>query len=192
MVYILLANGFEEAEAIVPADLLRRGGAEVALVGVTGQTVTGAHGIALSADCTVEQADCRRMEMLVIPGGLPGVEHIAASDSAMELVKKAARQDCYLAAICAAPSYVLGPAGLLEGRRAVCYPGIEAGMTGALAQTGQSVIADGKIITGEGPGAAFDFGLKLVEVLKGAETARQVAQDACWRHGDPLPPKDSV
>lgn len=182
MVYILLADGFEEAEALVPADLLRRAGAEVKLVGVTGQVVTGAHGIAVVSDLTVDQARSEGMELLVVPGGLPGVTNVAASDEAMELVRAAAKSDCYLAAICAAPSMVLGPEGILNGRKATGYPGTEAGMTGAQAQEGQSVVVDGDIITGEGPGAAFDFGLKLVEVLKGTETMQQVAGDACWRH----------
>ena len=182
MVYILLADGFEEAEALVPADLLRRAGAEVKLVGVTGQVVTGAHGIAVVSDLTVEQAQAEGMELLVIPGGLPGVTNVAASAKAMELVEAASESDCYLAAICAAPSIVLGPVGILNGRKATCYPGMETGMTGAQAQKGQSVVVDGDVITGEGPGAAFDFGLKLVEVLKGTETMQQVAGDACWRH----------
>lgn len=182
MVYILLADGFEEAEALVPADLLRRAGVEVALVGVTGQTVTGGHGIAVVSDLMLNQVETEKMEMLMIPGGLGGVENIAANAAAMELVKTAAQSDCYLAAICAAPSIVLGPVGILNGRKATCYPGMEAGMTGAQAQKRQSVVVDGDIVTGEGPGAAFDFGLKLVEALKGADAAKQVAHDACWRH----------
>ena len=182
MVYIFLADGFEEAEALVPADLLRRAGAEVKLVGVTGQTVLGAHGISVNSDISLDQVQEQAMEMLVIPGGLPGVTNVAASAKAMELVKAAAGSDCYLAAICAAPSIVLGPVGILNGRKATCYPSMEAGMTGAQAQEGQSVVVDGDLITGEGPGAAFDFGLKLVEVLKGTETMQQVAGDACWRH----------
>ena len=182
MVYILLADGFEEAEALVPADLLRRAGAEVKLVGVTGEVVTGAHGIAVVSDLTADQASAEGMELLVVPGGLPGVTNVAASETAMALVRAAAAGDGWLAAICAAPSIVLGPEGILDGRRATCYPGMEDGMTGALPQKEQSVVVDGRIVTGEGPGAAFDFGLKLVEVLKGTQTMLQVAGDACWRH----------
>ena len=182
MVYIFLADGFEEAEALVPADLLRRAGAEVKLVGVTGQTVLGAHGISVNSDISPDQVENDAMEMLVIPGGLPGVTNVAASAKAMELVKAAAQNGCWLAAICAAPSIVLGPEGILRDRKATCYPGMESGMEGALPQKGQSVVVDGKFVTGEGPGAAFDFGLKLVEVLKGTETMQRVADDACWRH----------
>ncbi len=181
MVYILLADGFEEAEAIVPADLLRRAGAEVALVGVTGPVVTGAHGIAVTGDVTLGQVRPEKMELLMLPGGLGGVEKLGASAAAMDLIQQAARGDCYLAAICAAPS-LLGRLGLLNGRQAVCYPGMEQTMGAAVARKGQCVVVDGRIITGEGPGAAFDFGLKLVEVLKGAAARKQVSQDACWRH----------
>lgn len=182
MVYILLANGFEEAEALVPADLLRRAGADVALVGVTGQTVTGAHGISVNSDLTLEQVTPGTMELLMLPGGLGGVQNIGASTAAVELIQTAAKADCYLAAICAAPSLLLGPMGLLNGRKAVCYPGMEDTMDGADPQKTASVVVDGDIITGEGPGAAFEFGLKLVEVLKGADIAEQVGHDACWRH----------
>lgn len=182
MVYIFLADGFEEAEALVPADLLRRAGVEVKLVGVTGQAVVGAHGISVNSEVSLDQVQKDAMEMLVIPGGLPGVENVAANAKAMELIGAAAQAGCWLAAICAAPSMVLGPIGLLKGYKAVCYPGTEVGMDGALPQCGQSVVVDGKFVTGEGPGAAFDFGLKLVEVLKGTEIMQQVAGDACWRH----------
>lgn len=181
MVYILLADGFEEAEAIVPADLLRRAGAEVALTGVTGPVVTGAHGIAVTCDRKLEQVKMEDLELLMLPGGLGGVENIGASPAAMELIRSAAEAGRYVAAICAAPS-LLGKLGLLEGRRAVCYPGMEETMGAVNAQRGHSVVADGHFITGEGPGAAFDFGLKLVETLKGDAAAKQVSHDACWRH----------
>ena len=182
MVYILLAEGFEEAEALVPADLLRRAGAQVSLTGVTGQTVVGAHGISINCDLTVEQVKRDDMELLMLPGGLPGVTNIGASAAAVELIRFAADSGCYLAAICAAPSMLLGPMGILNGRKATCYPGTENTMQGADAQKGCSVAVDGTVITGEGPGAAFDFGLALVEALKGADVAKQVASDACWRH----------
>lgn len=181
MVYILLADGFEEAEAIVPADLLRRAGAEVALTGVTGPVVTGAHGIAVTCDLELAQVKQSEMELLMLPGGLGGVQNIGASSAAMALIQSAAESGRYVAAICAAPS-LLGKLGLLDGRKAVCYPGMEETMGSADARKGQSVVADGRFITGEGPGAAFDFGLKLVETLKGAAAAERVSHDACWRH----------
>lgn len=175
MVYILLGTGFEEAEAIVPADLLRRGGVDVALVGLTGTEITGSHGITVRADVTLEQVSPADVQALVLPGGMEGVASINASPKALELIRQVYNggRD-YLAAICAAPAVVLGPMGILQGRKAVCYPGMESGMTGAIPCMDTPVCVDGKVITGKGPGAAFDFGLKLVELLAGTAVARQV------------------
>lgn len=180
MVYILLANGFEEAEALVPADLLRRAGAEVALVGVDGPTVTGGHGITVQADLTLDEADAEGARMVVIPGGLGGVAGVEASPRAKALVERAVERDIWLCAICAAPT-LLARWGLLEGHRAVCYPGMEGELGSADAGTGERVVVSGHLVTGQGPGSAFDFGLKLVEVLKGAAAADQVAGDVHYR-----------
>lgn len=181
MVYLLLGDGFEEMEAVVTADLLRRAGADTALVGVSGLSVTGGHGITVSADLTLGQADTEKMEMLVLPGGMGGVQSILADRRALLLVQRAWQQGCYLAAICAAP-LILAHLGLLDRRRAVCYPGLEDQMGSAVMLPGERVVADGRIITGEGPGAAYDFGLKLAEVLKGAEAAARVREDVHY-HG---------
>lgn len=182
MVYILLGTGFEEAEAIVPADLLRRGGTDVALVGLTGSEVTGAHGITVKADVTLEQVIPDDIQALMLPGGMGGVESINASPRALELIRQVYNDGrAYLAAICAAPAVILGPMGILRGRKAVCYPGMESGMTGAIPCTDGPVAVDGKIVTGMGPGAAFDFGLKLVELLAGTEVARQVRNGTHYR-----------
>lgn len=173
MVYVLLGEGFEEAEALVPVDLLRRAGEEVQLIGVDGYRVTGAHGINVTADNTLMGLDADDMRMLVLPGGMGGVGSIQCNLSAMALIQKAANAGCWLAAICAAPT-ILAQLGLLDRRRAVCYPGMEDQMFSAVVDQSQSVVTDGRIITGRGPGAAFDFGLKLVEVLKGAAAAKEV------------------
>ena len=171
MVYILLGEGFEEAEAVVPADLLRRAGVQVALVGLGGLQVTGGHGITLRADA---------MEMLVLPGGLGGVEAIQKNHFAQGLIQKAWHKGCWLAAICAAPT-ILAHAGLLDRRKAVCYPGMEEQMGSAVVQPGQRVVTDGRIVTGEGPGSSFDFGLKLVEALLGAAEAEKVRHAVHYR-----------
>lgn len=181
MVSILLAEGFEEAEALVPADLLRRAGAEVALTGVTGRTVAGGHGISVVCDITVDEINPDQLELVVLPGGLGGVEGILNSESALELVQEAAVRGKWVAAICAAPT-ILAQLGLLDGRAAVCYPGMEDQMSPAAVRPGQRVVQDGPFITGEAAGSAFDFGLKLVEVLRGAEAAAQV-RDAVHYHG---------
>ncbi len=181
MVYIFLGTGFEEAEAIVPADLLRRAGVDVALVGLEGDGVTGAHGITVKADMTVDKVELSNAQAIMLPGGMGGVASITGSARAMELIKAAyADGKVYLAAICAAPAVVLAPLGILEGRKAVCYPGMEGQMTGATPCVGEKTVVDGMVVTGQGPGAAFDFGLKLVELLKGEAAARQVRDGAYY------------
>lgn len=173
MVCILLAEGFEESEAIIPADLLRRAGAEVALTSLTGVEVTGSHGITVKADRTLAEISAEELDMLVIPGGMGGVESIRTDLFAADLIRKVYDRKIYLAAICAGPT-VLGGMGLLDGRTAVCYPGMEPELGSANAQIGMPVVMDGFLITGEAAGSAFAFGLKLVEVLKGSAAAEQV------------------
>ena len=181
MVAILLGNGFEESEALVPADLLRRAGIEVQLVGIGGTRVTGAHGITVAADRVLDGLDADKLAMLVLPGGMGGVESIQADLRAQALIQRCYDEGCWLAAICAAPT-ILANMGFLDRRRAVCYPGMEELMGSAVVQKGTPVVVDGHIVTAEAAGSAFPFGLKLVEVLKGAEAARQVAH-AVHYHG---------
>lgn len=176
MVCILLGEGFEEAEAVLTVDLLRRAGVEVALVGLDGFSVTGGHGITVNADLTLDQVDVDKLQMLVLPGGMGGVESIQMNLFAMALIQRAGDKGCYLAAICAAPT-IFSYLGILDRRKAVCYPGLEHEMGSAVVQKGQKVVADGRIITGLAPGAAFEFGLKLVEVLRGEEIALRVRED---------------
>lgn len=173
MVYILLAPGFEEAEALVPADLLRRAGIETALVSIAGETVTGSHGISVAADTVLDRADLSKAEMVVLPGGGPGYKNLGAEPKVEALVREAVRRDIWVAAICAAPT-LLGRWGLLEGKQAVCFPGMEEGLTGAQAHMDRRTVRDGKIVTGRAAGSAFDFGLDLVEALAGPEKAAQV------------------
>lgn len=180
MVYLLLGGGFEEAEALVTADLLRRAGVEVELLGVDGLTVTGAHGITVTADRLLADAG-EDAELVILPGGLGGVEHILASERALELVRGANERGAYIAAICAAPT-ILAKLGMLDGRPAVCYPGMEDEMGTAEVRKGEPVVVDGRIITGEAAGAVFEFGLKLVELLKGVEAAQAVKGSVYYRH----------
>lgn len=177
MVYILLGEGFEEAEALVTADVLRRGSVPTALAGIGGDLVTGSHNIAVRADRSVEEVTLERGDMVVLPGGMGGVSSIEHSAAAMALVRRAAEDPgIWLAAICAAPT-LLARAGLLPvGAPCVCYPGMEGELSaaGAIAAMDRPAVACGRLITGKGPGTAFDFGLALVEALAGAETAAQV------------------
>lgn len=173
MVAILLGKGFEEAEAIVPADLLRRAGVEVRLVALEGRAVEGSHGITVQADLTLSEVNPDELEMLMLPGGLGGVAAIQNSLGALALIDQAYARGVYLAAICAAPT-ILARVGILDRRSAVCYPGMEDEMGSAVVDKGASVVVDGHIITGRAAGSAFDFGLRLVSVLKGPNAAEDV------------------
>ncbi len=179
MVYVLLGTGFEEMEAIAPVDILRRGGVEVLTVGIQGRIVSGGHGIPVQADITLEELDLTNMEMIVVPGGLGGVASIRASSAAMEAIAFAHENGCYTAAICAGPT-VLADLGITRGKRATCYPGCEDGMAGAAIECAASV-TDGKLITGTSAGCAVSFGLALLEALKGAERAREIARQIVIR-----------
>ena len=173
MVYILLAPGFEEAEALVPVDMLRRAGIETALVSLTGEPVPGSHSITVTADTTLDKLDLSQADMVVLPGGGPGYKNLGKEPKVEQLVREAVQRDIWVAAICAAPT-LLGKWGLLEGKEAVCFPGMEDGLTGAQARMDQRFVVDGKIITGRAAGSAFDFGLALVEALKGKDAAETV------------------
>ena len=171
MVYICLANGFEEIEALAPADILRRAGVEVKLA-ARGGSATGSHGITVAADCDIADMDAENAELVVLPGGLPGAHNLFA-DPAVQALPKAAEKGVRIAAICAAP-YILGRLGLLEGKKAVCYPGFEDELRGATVVKDAAVVTDGLITTGRGAGAALDFGFELAALLKGDETAAKL------------------
>lgn len=173
MVYILMANGFEEAEALVPADLLRRAGIEVALASHEAEDVTGGHGITVKVDVALSKVDLTRAEMIVLPGGGGGYRRLGEDPTVATMVQEAIDRDIWVSAICAAPT-LLGRWGHLKGRRAVCYPGMEEGLVGAKPEMESGVVTDGKIITGRAAGSAMEFGLKLIEVLAGPEKAEEV------------------
>ena len=174
MVYIFLAPGFEEAEALVPADLLRRAGIETALVSLGGRVITGGHNIGVQADLPITDVDLDKAQMLVLPGGTVGVQNLGESESLKELLTEASARNIPLAAICAAPT-LLGKWGLLQGRNFVCYPGLETGVTDGIAHPDQSTVDDGLLTTGRAAGSSFDFGLRLIARLAGEEKAAQIA-----------------
>lgn len=174
MVYILLGKGFEEVEAIAPGDILRRAQIPMKYVGIGGRVVEGAHGICVQADILLEEMNLESMDMLVLPGGLGGVESVESSPQAMAAVEYALGHDKYVAAICAAPT-ILGKRGWLDGRHAVCYPGCEGSMGEAIVHMDKEAVIDGKIITGRAPGAAIAFGLTLAGLLPGAFTPDEIA-----------------
>mgnify|MGYP002510182216 FL=1 len=180
MVYILLGEGFEEAEALVTADVLRRADAAVALTGIGGDFVTGSHGVTVKADLSVDSVTLEAGDMVVLPGGMGGVASMEGSDAAMGLIRQAAgNPEIWLAAICAAPT-LLARAGLLpKGVPCVCYPGMEGELekAGALPRMDEPVVIQGRLITSQAPGTAFDFALALVEQLAGIPTACRLHTD---------------
>lgn len=180
MVCVLLGEGFEETEAIVPVDLLRRAGVEVSLAALKGKTVKSSHGIQVEADCALKDVDESKLEMIVIPGGLGGVDAIMGDQSALGLVQRAGDRGAYVCAICAGPT-ILAHLGIADRRQAVCYPGMEEAMGSAVVQKGERVVRDGHMITAEAAGSAFEFGLELVEALKGKEAADKVKQAVHYR-----------
>ena len=174
MVYMLLATGFEETEAIAPLDLLRRAGIQALTVGVNGKTIYGGHGIGIEADIELGQIDFTNMDMIILPGGLGGVNSVRASQAALDALSFAWANGKYVAAICAGPT-VLADLGITDGKNATCYPGCESGMGNANMIPHSAAVQDGKLITGTSAGCAIAFGLKLVEALAGPEKAKQVA-----------------
>ena len=167
MIYVLLADGFEEMEALTPVDILRRAGAELKTVGVEKKEITGAHDIKVIAD--IELSDMKDFDMLILPGGMPGTDNLQKNPKVMEKIKYAFENNKYIGAICAAPK-ILGEAGYLNGKNAICFPGFEECLKGANILN-QPVIKDGFIITSKGAGTASDFAFCLVEILFGKEKA---------------------
>lgn len=175
MIYVFLANGFEETEAIAPIDLLRRSGKKVVTVGIGDNIITSSHGVTVVTDTAAQEAPLNdELEMIILPGGMPGTLNLEASPYVQAAIDFCVSHSIYIGAICAAPS-ILGHKGLLTGRKAVCYQGFEDQLNGAeICDT--PVAEDGIFITARGAGAAIDFGLKLVEkAVSEAESKRQRA-----------------
>lgn len=170
MIYLFLAPGFEETEAICPLDLMKRGGLEVktVAVGTDDLFVTSTRGFTLKADLLLKELDDPAPEGVILPGGMPGADNLNIPQI-HRILHTCNEQGGLIAAICAAP-YVLGQQGLLQGKRAVCYPGFEDRLSGALLQK-DPVVADGNIITAVAMGASIPFGLAIVAYFKGNEQA---------------------
>jgi len=173
-VLIVLAEGFEEIEAITPMDILRRADLEVIVAGVGRKEVTGAHGVRVQADVILEH--CRDIpDAVVLPGGLPGAENLSKSKELEHLIRKMDQAGKLIGAICAAPSLVLARKGFLDGRKATCYPGFEKNFGPNATFSPDRVVRDGHVVTSRGPGSAMEFALELVEQLAGPEKAEQLA-----------------
>ncbi|MDF3000583.1 MAG: DJ/PfpI family protein [Bacillota bacterium] len=173
MVYVHLADGFEEIEALAVVDILRRAEIPVKSVSIADSLVVrGAHDIYINADLIFEEADYDLCEMIILPGGMPGTKNLAAHEGLASNLKHFAAKGKWLAAICAAPS-VLGGLSLLEGKRATSFPGFEEQLFGAN-YTEERVVRDGNFLTSRGPGTAIEFGLAIVALLKNEETAQKL------------------
>lgn len=173
-VAVLLADGFEEVEAITIIDYLRRAGINVFMTAVSGNaTVDGAHKVTVKADIGINDLP-EDLDGVVVPGGMPGSSNIADSDTAIRLIQDMYEQGNLVAAICAAPAVVLGKAGILKGKNFTCYPGFESQVSGAKFSEDRVVI-DGSLITSRSPGTAIEFSLALIEYLVDADTAQGIA-----------------
>ncbi len=178
--YIFLADGFEEIEGLTVVDILRRAGIDITMVSVMGtKKITGAHQIKLEAEALFEDIDFGKADMLILPGGVPGTNHLAAHKGLVKLLEEFNRDGRNLAAICAAPS-VLGMNGILKGRRVTCYPGYEDKLLGT-SSTGGRVEKDANIITAKGMGVSIEFALSIVEELKDRSTADRIAEAIQYR-----------
>jgi len=175
MIYAFLATGFEDIEALAPVDIMRRAGLNVETVSITeNRVVTSAHGVGMVADRLLSEIDFGNADLLFLPGGLPGATNLDACTELREGLLAHFKAGKLIAAICAAP-LVLGHLGILEGKRSTCYPGFETELHGAI-YTKALVEQDGQIITGKGPGAAFELGYILVERLVNSEVAAQLRE----------------
>jgi 4-methyl-5(b-hydroxyethyl)-thiazole monophosphate biosynthesis len=184
MVYIFLADGFEDVEAIAPLDIMRRAGIDVRTVGVTGMSVTSSNGLTVQADIPLEEVTLDGCEMLVLPGGAGnggGFITLDKTQPVLDFVTKADELGIPLAAICGAPA-ILAKLGLLKNRRAVCFPSVEQRLIdgGALIQRDEAVTHDNHIITAQAAGSSLDFGFKLVSMLRGWNAAEDIRKKMCY------------
>lgn len=180
MVYVLLGTGFEEMEALAPIDILRRAGIPVLSVGLGGKTVYGSHGIGLEADISIEEMDLTQLDMIVLPGGLGGVESIRNCSAAMDAISFAAENGKITAAICAAPN-ILADLHITDGKQATCFPSCAGGMGSAIMVDNVAAVRSGNIITGTSAGCAVPFALALVAACKGQAAADEIARQLVIR-----------
>lgn len=177
---IFFGTGYEEIEALTVVDMCRRAGIEISMVSITGESkVTGSHGITVEMDLRFEEVDFAALDMIVLPGGMPGTRNLEAHQGLMEQVDAFCRDGRYVAAICAAPS-IFGHRGIVNGRKACCYPGFEEELAGAEVCYENVCVSD-HVITSRGMGCAIDFSLAIISVLCGRETAEEKAKSIIYK-----------
>ncbi len=175
-VLIPLAEGFEEIEAVTLIDVLRRAKLDVVVVSIANENVMGAHNLLIKSDALlINISDLP--DAIVLPGGMPGAENLKNSDLLIDLIKKANDQGRLIAAICAAPSLVLSLSGVLDNKRATCYPGFQENFPSSVKFSENSVVVDGNIITSRGPGTAMEFALEIVSNLCGDSTSESLKRE---------------
>ncbi len=167
-ILVILAEGFEEIEAVSPIDILRRAGIDVVIAGLSGTQVTGAHGVRVNTDLTLDGIN-EEFDAVLLPGGSPGAANLSKSERVKNIIKDMYKKGKIIAAICASPVLVLAPTGILKGRTATCYAGMEKEFPPDVKFRDEKVVVDGNIVTSKGPGTAALFALKLVELLKGKD-----------------------
>ena len=184
IVYVMLADGFEEIEALTVVDLLRRADIDTETVSIHNQLkITGSHGVEVIADILFEDAVFDNCEMIVLPGGGGGAKNLAAHDGLREKLYSFAKSGRRISAICASPAVVLAPLGILKGKNATCFPSFSEEMAGEIgtAITPGSVVKDENFITSRGPAQAIDFALAIIESLKGSEAAEEISKAILYK-----------
>lgn len=174
MIALLLADGFEEIEALTPVDMLRRAGLDVKTVAIGSKIAVGAHKIPVICDVEAAEVKENEISMLILPGGMPGSLNLDASPYTDKFINATLKNGGRLAAICAAP-LILGRRGLLSGKEAICYPGFESELSGAKISE-RSVVTDGNITTAKGMGVALEFASELVRLVCGEEKAKELSE----------------
>lgn len=173
MIYMFLADGFEEIEAITPLDILKRGKIPIKTVGLGKNTVKSSLGISIETDITIEELKETEIDGIVLPGGMPGTLNLSRNKKVTDTIKYCYEKNLLIAAICAAPS-ILGEMGILKGKTACCYPGFEEKLIGAEVSS-LPVCIDDNIITAKGPGVAAEFGFKILEYTKGKRAVKVIS-----------------
>lgn len=180
MIYVFLADGFEEIEALAPVDFLRRAGINTVTVGVTGDVVCGAHNIEVKADASLNNVVLSdELDGIILPGGMPGATNLDNSPEVQGAIDFCAQNGKIISAICAAP-FILGKKGLLKGKRATCFPGFEEFLEGATV-TGEGVVRDDNIITAKGAGVAWEFGAEIASIIVGKEKSDAILGAIQWK-----------
>lgn len=174
---ILLATGFEEIEAVTVVDILRRAGIDIISAGLDSNTVTGSHGITVATEKKISGLKTD-FDAVIIPGGAAGALHLHNSGEVNDFIKAAASKGALIAGICAAPSVVMAPIGLLDNKSATCYPGDQIDFGKNTRYKNKAVVTDGNIITSQGPGTAIEFSFAIVEKLIGRETVKKIKKHA--------------